>query len=102
MKVPYYAVIFTNLQSEDTLGYTEMAQKMENLAKQQHGYLGMEHARDQIGITISYWQSLEAISDWKSNLDHLEAQSLGKERWYEWYTTRICKVERAYSFQKRP
>lgn len=100
MKPPYYAVIFTNLQTADTEGYAVMATQMEELAKQQPGYLGMEHARDQIGITISYWHSLTDIAAWKSNLDHLEAQSLGRDRWYEWYTTRICKVEREYSFQK--
>jgi heme-degrading monooxygenase HmoA len=100
MKTPYYAVIFTNLQTSETEGYAAMAQKMEDLAKQQLGYLGMEHARDQIGITISYWESLNDIANWKSNLEHLEAQSIGKDRWYEWYTTRICKVEREYSFQK--
>lgn len=32
---PYYAVIFTSTQTEDINGYTEMAQKMEDLAKQQ-------------------------------------------------------------------
>ncbi|MEL6811676.1 MAG: antibiotic biosynthesis monooxygenase, partial [Bacteroidota bacterium] len=75
-------------------------EKMETLAKQQPGYLGFEHAREDLAITISYWQSLEAIAAWKSNLDHLEAQHQGKERWYQWYKTRICKVEREYEFHK--
>ena len=57
----YYAVIFTSLKNEDDTGYTEMAQKMEQLAKEQPGFLGIESAREEIGITVSYWQSLEAI-----------------------------------------
>lgn len=100
MTPPYYAVIFTNVQTENTSGYEAMANAMEQLAKQQPGYLGLEHARDDLAITISYWDSLEAISKWKSQVDHLEAQRLGKEKWYEKYTTRICKVERQYSFEK--
>lgn len=97
---PYYAVIFTNLQTEDTQGYSEMAEAMERLARQQPGFIDFEHAREDLAITISYWESLEAIAQWKENLDHLQAQKLGRERWYRWYKTRICKVEREYEFHK--
>ena len=101
MTPPYYAVIFTNLQTNDTEGYSAMAETMEQLARQQPGFLDFEHAREDIGITISYWESLEAISSWKANLEHLEAQKSGKERWYEWYKIRICKIEREYSFSRQ-
>ena len=100
METGYYAVIFTSSQAQDIEGYTEMAQKMEELAKTQSGFLGMEHARSEMGITISYWETLKDISQWKSNIEHLEAQNLGKERWYQWYKIRICKVEREYGFFK--
>ncbi len=100
MKTPYYAVIFTNIQTENLEGYDEMAQTMEDLAKQQPGYIGMEHARSEIGITISYWKSLEAIANWKANLDHQQAQRKGKSTWYKSYRVRICKVEREYGFEK--
>jgi heme-degrading monooxygenase HmoA len=100
MQTPYYAVIFTNLQTNNIEGYSEMAETMELLSKKQPGYLGMEHARSEIGITISYWESLEAIANWKANIDHLEAQNLGRKQWYQWYKTRICKVEREYEFEK--
>ena len=96
----YYAVIFTNLLSGNTEGYSEMADKMEALAKIQPGYLGFESARGELGITISYWESLEAIKQWKDNPEHLEAQTKGRERWYQWYKTRICKVEREYEFRR--
>ncbi|RLD24808.1 MAG: antibiotic biosynthesis monooxygenase [Bacteroidetes bacterium] len=101
MTPPYYAVIFTNLQTNDTEGYSAMAETMEQLARQQPGFLDFEHAREDIGITISYWESLEAIASWKANLEHLEAQKSGKERWYEWYKIRICKIEREYSFSRQ-
>ncbi|PQB05345.1 antibiotic biosynthesis monooxygenase family protein [Aureitalea marina] len=97
---PYYAVIFSNTQTDDLQGYAEMASAMEELASQQAGYLGMEHAREEIGITISYWETLEDIRNWKANLDHQLAQDMGKEKWYSWYKTRICKVEREYEFHK--
>jgi len=98
-KAPYYAVIFTSIRTGGDHGYDEMSQKMETLAKRQPGYLGLESARDDIGITVSYWESLEAIANWKANTDHLFAQSKGKTDWYKWYRVRVCRVERDYDFK---
>ena len=75
---PYYAVIFTSTLSKDTKGYIEMAQKMEDLAKQQEGFLGIDSAREDISITVSYWESLDAIKTWKQNSEHLIAQQKGR------------------------
>jgi heme-degrading monooxygenase HmoA len=97
---PYYAVIFTNIRTELEEGYSEMAAKMEELASKQPGYLGHESVRQGLGITISYWESPEAIHHWKMNSDHILAQSFGREKWYSAYKTRICKVERDYGFEQ--
>lgn len=96
---PYYAVIFTSKLTKNNEGYSEMAQKMEDLAKKQNGFLGIESVREDVGITVSYWESLEAIKTWKQNSEHLIAQQKGREQWYSWYNTRICKVERDYDFK---
>lgn len=96
---PYYAVIFTFLRTTIDDGYLKMAQLMEVLAQQQHGYLGHESARETVGITISYWQSLEAIKNWKQVSEHVIAQQLGRKKWYSHYKTRICLVERDYGFE---
>lgn len=96
---PYYAVIFSNLRTEIEDGYEEMAIEMVRLAEMQPGYLGHESIRDGLGITISYWESLDAIKNWKANTDHLIAQKFGREKWYAAYKTRIAKVERDYSFE---
>lgn len=98
---PYYAVIFTSTHSENTEGYEDMAIQMETLAKSQNGFLGIESARDSIGITVSYWESLEAIKNWKQQSDHLVAQQKGRQDWYNWYKVRICKVEREYEFFRK-
>jgi heme-degrading monooxygenase HmoA len=97
---PYYAVIFTNLRTNVDEGYAEMAEQMEELAQDQDGFLGIEFARDGLGITISYWRDLESIKNWKANMDHLTAQQLGREKWYASYKTRIALVERDYGFEK--
>lgn len=95
---PYYAVIFTSTRTIGDNGYGTMATLMEDLAKKQTGFLGIESAREAIGITVSYWESLEAIASWKRDTDHKIAQQKGRTDWYTWYKVRICKVEREYEF----
>jgi len=95
---PYYAVIFTSLRTQGDNDYGAMADEMFELAQQQPGYLGFESAREGLGITVSYWRSLEDIKNWKANERHLIAQKAGREQWYEQYKVRICKVERDYGF----
>lgn len=97
---PYYAVIFSSLRTDGDNGYGDMADQMEKLAKQQPGYLGFESARNEIGISVSYWSDLESIKQWKQQADHLVAQKSGVEKWYSQYKVRICKVERDYDFFK--
>lgn len=101
-KPPYYAVIFSSRRTEGDNGYDEMSAAMEKLVATMPGYLGVESARgaDGFGITVSYWESEEAIANWKRNAEHLVAQKFGREKWYEDYVTRVAKVERAYEMNK--
>ena len=94
---PYYAVIFTSIRQEGDLGYSETAQHMAHIASQQPGFLGFETARQDIGISVSYWESLEAIQAWKANAAHRQAQSRARE-WYKTFKVRVCRVEREYGF----
>ena len=94
----YYAVIFTSERTSIDEGYAEMATQMLELAKLQPGFLGEESAREELGITVSYWESLEAIKNWKQNAKHLQAQKLGKEKWYKKYKLRVAQVERDSDF----
>ncbi len=100
LKVPYYAVIFTSIKCDEDNGYDEMSKKMVELVKRQDGFLGFESAREDVGITVSYWRDLESIKKWKENLEHKQAQKIGKKKWYKSYMIRIAKVEKEYSFFK--
>ena len=93
---PYYAVIFTSIRTEKEDGYGEMADRMVELAQQQTGFLGIESAREEVGITVSYWRDLEAIKNWKANSEHLQAQKSGRKSWYDSFKVRISKVDRDY------
>lgn len=96
-----YAVIFTSLRTaEGSDDYEKAAQRMIELAQEQQGFIRVESARnaDGLGITVSYWKSLEDIKNWKMNSEHLIVQKQGRSKWYESFSTQICRVEREYSF----
>jgi heme-degrading monooxygenase HmoA len=97
---PYYAVIFTSTRTPGDDGYGAMAVRMMKLAAEQPGYLGVESVRDGLGITVSYWRSLDDIANWKRVAGHREAQRNGREKWYASFKTRIAKVERDYGFER--
>jgi heme-degrading monooxygenase HmoA len=94
---PYYAVIFTSVRTEGDNGYEDAAARMQESASKQTGFLGFETARQEIGISVSYWASLEAIKAWKENAEHRETQQKAKD-WYSSFRVRVCRVEREYGF----
>lgn len=95
-KPPYYAVIFSSTLQESHEGYEETAARMVELAKKEKGFLGIETAREEIGISVSYWKDLDSIQSWKHQIDHQEAIRKGKKEWYAEFKVRIAKVERDY------
>lgn len=99
-QTPYFAVIFTSKRASEDSGYSDMAKRMEAMSRQQNGFLGIQSVRDAngIGITVSYWRTLEDIANWKKDTEHILAQQKGKSDWYTGYEVRISKVERQYSF----
>lgn len=102
---PYYAVIFSSTRTDGDNGYGAMADRMVELAREMPGFLGIESVRDELagdqgrpGITVSYWSSVEAIREWKNQVEHLAAQKMGREKWYATYHLRIAKVEYDHGF----
>ena len=99
---PYYTVVFSSQMGSDTEGYPEMVEQMLSLASAEPGFLGIESAQnaDGSGITVSYWRDEAAILRWKGNLEHQVAQTAGRERFYQRYSVRVGRIERAYDFTR--
>ncbi|PID47151.1 MAG: antibiotic biosynthesis monooxygenase [Proteobacteria bacterium] len=94
-----YAVIFTAKIKKLDEQYSKTAQKMRELAFSKYGCKEFNASEeDGMEIAVSYWQSLEDIQGWKKDIRHLEAQSLGKQKWYSWYKVDIAKIERNYEY----
>ena len=99
---PYYAVIFTSTRTGNDKGYSEVAEHMLTLAAEQDGFLGVESARQDLGITVSYWRDEASIRAWKENAEHAVAREKGRKFWYDTFKVRVAKVERDYGFERKP
>lgn len=98
---PYWACIFYNQRAADAdAAYAAMSAEMLQLASQQPGFLGVESVRDAdgLGITVSYWESREAITAWGRHGEHLVAQKMGREAFYDWFQLRIAEVHAHRAF----
>ena len=92
----YVAVVFTSLRTDGDNGYAVMSARMEELAAQQPGYLGIEAARDGLGITVSYWADEASARAWREVAEHVVAQQRGRDTWYADYRVRVATVTRDY------
>lgn len=96
-----YAVIFSSVLRENAPGYREASERMLELAQKQPGFLGVESVRDEggAGITVSYWESLEAIDRWREHAEHRLIRARGRNEWYASYRLTVARVERSRDFE---
>lgn len=99
LRAPYYAVIFTSRRTAGENGYSDASDAMVELAARQPGFLGIESVRDAdgFGITVSYWDSEDAIAQWRRDAEHAATREHGRNLWYAHYEVRVARVERAYA-----
>lgn len=94
-------VVFRNrLRAAEVPGYEEMAARMVELARQQPGFRALKTFASDDGerVTISEFDSLEAVNGWRANLEHLEAQRRGRSEFYAEYSLQTCELIRDVRF----
>ncbi|MGZ3710806.1 MAG: antibiotic biosynthesis monooxygenase family protein [Bdellovibrionota bacterium] len=94
----YYAVIFTSQLSPNAAGYEQASEVMLERVSQMPGFLGFDSARgsDGKGITVSYWDSVDALKAWGRDPEHREIQERGRREWYQDFRIRIGLVDEEY------
>lgn len=97
-------VVFRNrLRQPEPPGYEETAARMAELAMQQPGFRALKTfaAEDGERVTISEFDSLEAVSAWRRNVEHLVAQRRGRDEFYAEYSLQTCELIREAKFAAR-
>lgn len=92
-----YAVIFRAEIAQLDDQYTQLAAQLRDLALGKYGCVEFTSCSEgDYEIAISYWRSQADIVAWKSDVEHLAAQQLGRSKWYRNYKVQVMEVLREY------
>jgi heme-degrading monooxygenase HmoA len=87
----------------DVPEYKDMLARMEEIVTSTPGYISSEDFVSENGtrdLSIVRFESLEALEIWRTNLEHLEAQRLARELYFESYHIQVLTTVREYAFRR--
>jgi heme-degrading monooxygenase HmoA len=95
-------VLFRSKLVDEPVGYDEMAEEMEALARTMPGFIDVKSYRAEDGerLTVVRWENEETMRQWRENERHRVAQRAGRERWYAYYKIEVAEVTRAREFER--
>ena len=97
-----YLVVFRNRKRADIdqAAYAADADRMEQMARQQPGFLSFKSYASADGevIALSEWESEEAAHGWGRVAEHRAVQAKGREAYYSEYTLLGCNDPRIHRF----
>lgn len=92
-----YVVIFRARTRDLDPEYFTVAARMRELAVSQFGCLEFQAVTEgHDEVALSYWPDEQSIRAWKAHAEHVLAQQLGRQRWYESYVVQVAQVTREY------
>lgn len=99
-----YAVIFeVEVKEEGKEQYLKIAAKLKEQLVKMEGFLSIERFQSLVDegkiLSLSFWESKEAIALWKSNMDHMNAQTKGRSFLFKDYRIRIAEVQKDYTME---
>jgi heme-degrading monooxygenase HmoA len=92
-----FVVIFKAKIRRLDAAYAGTAARMRELALRDFGCIEFNAVTEGLDeLALSYWPSEENIKAWRAHPEHVEAQRLGKQFWYESYSVQIAEISREY------
>jgi len=87
-------------EGADSEAYRKTSRRMHELVEQIPGFISIKAYTGEDGeeIDLVRFANEEALRTWKEQPEHLEAQSRGREEFYDRYSVQACKVVRDYEF----
>ena len=100
-----FLVVFRNRKRAgiDQAAYDADAERMEELARQQPGYISFKSyaAEDGEVIALSEWEDEAAALAWRKQAEHAAVQAKGRGSYYASYTLFACDSPRIHSFEAK-
>lgn len=94
-------IIRTKLRPDaDLPHYERLGAAMDAAVRAMPGFVSAKDftAPDGDAISLVTFESADALLAWRNLPAHVEAQRLGRERFYASYSVQVCEVVRAYDF----
>jgi heme-degrading monooxygenase HmoA len=99
-----FLVVFRNRKRADidAAAYAAEAERMEQLARAQPGYLGFKSYASDDGevIALSEWADEASARAWGRHGEHAETQRRGRAEYYQDYTLFACVDPRVHRFER--
>ena len=99
-----FLVVFRNRKRSDldAVAYSADANRMEELARAQPGFLSFKSYTSEDGevIALSEWADAEAARAWGSHPDHTRTQAKGRSEYYQDYTLYTCENPRTHRYER--
>lgn len=94
----------SKLTPEAGADYQQMSEEMERLARASPGFIDVKAytAADGERLTLVWWQDAETLRGWATNVRHLQAQRMGRAKWYDYYKMEVAEVTRESRFTREP
>ncbi len=98
-----YLIIFEVYPHDDQKDrYFELAGQLRETLHQQPGFINVERFQSLVDegkiLSLSCWETDEAIANWRHHADHMVVQAEGKRSVFKSYRLRVAEVIRDYDF----
>jgi len=93
----------SRLRPEHREEYDRWAARMNELASSMPGFISIKTfaAEDDERVSLVEFESEETMRAWREQLEHKQAQELGRQKFYSHYRIQVCRPIRDYSFPKK-
>lgn len=82
--------------------YAALVDRMESIARSLPGFISEKtfQAADGERVSVQEWASADALKVWREHPEHLEAQRLGREKYYASYSLFVTEEMREKHFER--
>src|SRR5258708_35592710 len=100
MQIILFRSKLTDQAGED---YQTMNAEMESLVRQNPGFIDVKSYKSEDGerLTVVWWRDEKSLLEWRNLMRHREAQSTGRQKWYQYYNMEVATVTRTSNFERK-
>lgn len=102
-KNPLIILFRSKLTEQAGEDYKALDAELEKMVQENPGFIAAKAftAADGERLTVVWWRDEASLTEWRNLIRHREAQDLGRQKWYQYYTVEVAQVTRTKSFVRK-